>query len=507
LIVLYDDNHITIDGDTDLSFTEDVNARYVAYGWHVQTVADGNDIDAIRVAVAAAQAETGRPSIIKIRTIIGFGSTKQGTHGTHGAPLGAADIAHVKKTFSFDPEQSFVVLEDVLEYYRASAAKGVGAEADWEAKLAQYGQQHPELAADLARRMRGELPADWKKGLPTYSHTEAKAAATRNRSEEVLNALAGVLPELVGGSADLTGSNLTNLKCSGDFQKDTPAGRYIRFGVREHGMAAICNGMYAYGGLRPFCATFLNFIGYAMGSVRVSALSRFGLLYVMTHDSIGLGEDGPTHQPVEMLECLRALPNFLTMRPADGNETVGAYVVALERAGTPTCISLSRQAAPTVEGTSADLVAKGAYVILNAGAAKARPDLVLVSTGTELAMTVAVAKELAAELSVRVVSMPCCELFDEQPLDYQLEVFPEGAPVMSIEAGGINGWFKYAHAPFGMETYGASAPAGPLFNLFGFTVPNLTARAKEVVAFYGAAGAPSLMKYPRFPRLGLHTGH
>jgi len=502
LIVLYDDNHITIDGDTSLSFTEDVTMRYQSYNWQVITVDDVNDIVAMRQAIQSAKEDTARPTLIKIRTVIGFGSSKQGTHGVHGAPLGAADMAHVKEHFGFKADESFVVPDEVRAVYASHAGAGSAKKTEWDALLAAYTTSFPTLAAELVRRDRGELPANWKSSLPTYSAQEAKAAATRNRSEEVLNAIAGHMPELVGGSADLTGSNLTNIKCSGDFQSGTPAGRYIRFGVREHAMAAICNGMFAHGAMRPFCATFLNFIGYAMGSVRLSALSRFGVVYIATHDSIGLGEDGPTHQPVEILDNLRGLPNLLTIRPADGNETVGAYVVAIENPHTPTVISLSRQAAPTLAGSSAEKVALGAYVVASFGQALALPSLVLVATGTEVALAESVAKALVehnGELGVRVVSMPCTELFDKQPLSYQLEILPDGAPVMSIEAGGVHGWKKYAHAPFGMVAFGASAPGNDAFAHFGFTVPNLADKAREVIAFYKEkGGAPSLLVYPRF---------
>lgn len=287
LIVYYDDNKVTIDGDTALSFTEDVAARYASYNWHVQTVHDVNDLDALRVATRLAQQETGRPSIIKVRTIIGHGSAKQGTGKVHGAPLGKEDIANVKTLFGFNPDESFVIGDDVRAVYIARASHGAALEATWNNAFEAYSRINPSQATEYSRRLRGELPADLLASFPVYSSTEAKAAATRNRSEECLNALANVMPEIFGGSADLTPSNLTSLKNSSDFQSATPAGRYVRFGVREHGMAAICNGLFAHGGFRPYCATFLNFIGYALGSVRLSALSRFGVIYVMTHDSIG----------------------------------------------------------------------------------------------------------------------------------------------------------------------------------------------------------------------------
>ena len=320
------------------------------------------------------------------------------------------------------------------------------------------------------------------------------------RSEEVLNVCSNLFSEIIGGSADLTSSNLTNLKCSGDFQRSTPSGRYIRFGVREHAMAAICNGLFAHGGFRPFCATFLNFIGYAMGSVRVSALSKFGVIYIMTHDSIGLGEDGPTHQPVEMLECLRSTPNLLVFRPCDGNETIGSYKIAMERMHTPSVLCFSRQATPTLKNSCAGSVAFGAYILEDIAMDPKPISLILVSSGTELALALTVAKKLHDDnqLSIRVVSMPCWELFDEQPLSYQLSVFPAGIPVMSIEASGTHGWSKYAHAPFGMTGFGLSAPIKDLYNHFGFTTTNLVSKSLEVIEFYSKNGPPlSLVNVPK----------
>lgn len=509
LIVCYDDNHVTIDGDTELSFTEDVGMRYESYGWHVVVVKDGNDIEELTDAIEEARAQTDKPSMIKIRTVIGFGSGKAGSSEVHGAPLGASDLAQVKTRFGFDPLTSFAVDEKVSAAYRSRRDAGSAAEGVWNTNFAAYSAKYPVEAAEFERRMKGELPADFVDQLlaqtPVYSPTEAKSAATRNRSEEVLNVCARLLPEIVGGSADLTPSTLTALKCSHDFQHNNPAGRYIRYGVREHAMAAISNGLFAHGGFRPFASTFMNFIGYALGSVRVSALSRFGVLYIMTHDSIGLGEDGPTHQPVEMLECLRALPNLLLFRPCDGNETKGAYQVALQRIHTPSVLSFSRQATPTLEHTSAQSVQHGAYILeeyISPGST--RLDLILVSSGTEVALTRSVALKLTQEhgLSVRVVSMPCWELFDEQSQDYQLSVFPAGTPVMSIEASGAHGWNKYAHVAFGLHSYGLSAPAKDVYAFFGFTVPNLVEKSLEVVAFYKNLGipVPSLMLYPRFEK-------
>jgi len=514
LIVCYDDNGITIDGHTDISFTEDVAKRYEAYGWQVIVVEDVNDVAALRAAITEARSDLSRPSMIKIRTVIGYGSKKEGSHEVHGAPLGAADLSSVKEKFGFDPSKSFEVSAEVRDVYKRVQDKGLSAEDSWIRAFSSYQQAFPELAAEFTRRMNGQLPANWKDKLPKYSHTEAKAAATRNRSEEVLNAIATVMPEIVGGSADLTPSNLTALKGSGDFQKATPGGRYIRFGVREHGMAAICNGMMAHGGVRPFCATFLNFIGYALGAVRVSALSQFGIIYIMTHDSVGLGEDGPTHQPIEIMDCLRGMPNMLAFRPCDGNETVGAYVQAVERSGTPTVIALSRQACPTLEGSSADKCAFGGYVLqeIGASAAKTRPDLILVSSGTEVSLARDTALSVSAQnanLWVRVVSMPCTNLFD-QSIEYQMSVFSDGSPVMSIEPSCTLGWRRYAHATFGLDRFGLSAPAGDIYKFFGFSVANLSQKCLEVVAFYPssdgvhATSAPSLLRRPIFPVISSH---
>eukprot|EP00600_Ochromonadales_sp_CCMP1393_P008478 CAMPEP_0174957250 /NCGR_PEP_ID=MMETSP0004_2-20121128/1971_1 /TAXON_ID=420556 /ORGANISM="Ochromonas sp., Strain CCMP1393" /LENGTH=725 /DNA_ID=CAMNT_0016205345 /DNA_START=160 /DNA_END=2337 /DNA_ORIENTATION=+ len=539
LIVLYDDNLIQIDGDTELTFTEDVTKRYEAYGWHVQTVTDGNDVGAIKQAILAAQQEAGKPSLIKVRTVIGFGSDKAGTGGVHGAPLGAADLEVTKKRFKFDPDNSFVVPEEVAEFYAKCGAKGAQLPTQWEAVMTGYRTAYATEHAELMRRIEGKLPDGWIEALPGNPNPEGKAMATRNHSGEVLNALAAKMPEVLGGSADLSGSNCVFLKCSpGTMQKTTPENRFIHFGVREHAMAAICNGLYAHGGCRPFCATFLNFISYAFGAVRVSALSEQAVLYIMTHDSIGLGEDGPTHQPVEMLEQLRAIPNLLVMRPADRNEVKGAYVVAMQRTKTPTVLSLSRQATPYIPGSSYEKVALGGYILhdlhftgWSVGSSNpgglARPTLVLVGTGTELSFAVSTGQAIIAEYTaagkacwVRVVSMPCTELFDEQPMTYQLSVFPKGSPVMSIEASSAMGWRKYAHVPFGLvNAFGTSAPAGQIYKHFGFTQENLTQRAKEAIAFYApktASGeldmsvqpdAPSMLDFPRCPEIPVPHSH
>lgn len=499
LIVLYDDNKITIDGHTSLSFTEDVAKRYESYNWQVITVEDGNtDHEAINKAVAEAKKDTARPTLIKVSTIIGFGSKAENTHGVHGAPLKADDLAATKEKFGLPGDKAFYVPEQVKKFYDKTVS-GADVEAKWNALFAQYKAAYPQLASEYERRFAGALPADWKKNLPTFTPQDP-AKATRQFSELVLNAVAAALPEIVGGSADLTPSNLTKLTMSGDFQKDTPLGRYIRFGVREHGMAAICNGIFAHGGLRPFCATFYNFIGYALGAVRVSALSQFGVIYIATHDSIFLGEDGPTHQPIEMNASLRAMPNMYLYRPADGNETVGAYVCAVELSHKTSVLALTRQGLPNLAGSSADAVAKGGYIIqrYNKGEyaeALDKPDLVIVATGSEVSLAVQAAKKLT-NLKVRIVSVPCRDLFDEQPEAYKKQVLGEGIPVLSVEAASTFGWSDYSHAQFGLNRFGASATIAQLQDQFGFNADSVVHEALKLVTFYQGRNVPSVFDYP-----------
>ena len=497
LIVLYDDNQITIDGSTDLSFTEDVNMRYESYGWHVQTVGDvaGGIVD-LRTAVANAQAITDKPSMIKIRTAIGYGSpSKAGTHDAHGAPLGKADLAGTKEFYGMDPNKSFQVDDDVKEVYAKAVATAEASHETWLDMFATYTTEHPERAAELARRFANELPEGILDKLPTFTVGKDKDEATRKFSNFCINAVAGDMPELMGGSADLTPSNLTALKCSGDFQKDTPAGRYIRFGVREHAMAAICNGLFAYGGIRPFCATFLNFVGYALGAIRLSALSQFGVIYIMTHDSIGLGEDGPTHQPVEIIESLRSMPNINVFRPADSNETSAAYKVALTKFKTPTVICLSRSTVPGVAGSSVDKACMGAYAAVEC----VSPALILVATGSEVGPCVSAAQALTASgVATRVVSMPCQELFLEQSVEYQISILPGDVPTLSVEAAAVHGWHRFSHAQIGMTRFGASGPGDAVFAKFGFTAANIQSKGEALVKFYEKKSVPNLMDRPVF---------
>ena len=503
LIVCYDDNHITIDGSTDLSFTEDVAKRYEAYGWHVQHVADGNsDLAGIEAAIRAAQAVTDRPSLIKVTTIIGIGSSKANSHDAHGAPLGKADLAQVKAHYGFDPEKSFEVDGAVAAHFAACAAAAAGAHSAWAADFAAYTAAHPAAAGEFLRRMEGRLPAGWTDALPRGKASD-KAIATRNHSGNCINAIKDVLPELMGGSADLTPSNMTQLTGCGDFQRATPGGRYIRFGVREHAMAAICNGIAAYGGLLPYCATFLNFIGYAQGAVRLSALSQFRVLYVATHDSIGLGEDGPTHQPVEMLASLRATPNMYVYRPADATETSACYAMAIERRTAPAIFSLARAVQANFEGSSFEGSLKGGYHIFDsaaAGGAAAPPAIVIAATGTEVGIAVEAARALAGELGLRtaVASFPCLEVFEAQPLAYRAAVLPPGAAVVSIEASAVKGWERYAHAHVGLTTFGLSAPAADVYRDLGITAQAVADKAKAVLAHYKGALPPVTCVGPVF---------
>ncbi|KAJ1967207.1 Transketolase [Dispira parvispora] len=499
LIALYDDNHITIDGDTNMGFSEDVLKRFESYDWHTQRVSDGDhDTESVAKAIEAAKAVTDKPSIIAIRTTIGFASKKQGTAGVHGAPLGDDGVSELKVKLGFDPAEHFHVPKAVYDLYQEVAARGQKSEEEWNQLVARYEQAHPDLAKDFKRRLAGQLPEGWKKALPRYTPSD-KALATRKFSEIALNALAQEIPELMGGSADLTGSNLTRWQGAEDFQADstglgTYAGRYMRFGVREHGMAAMLNGMAAYGGVIPFGATFLNFIEYAMGAVRLSALSQFRVIYIMTHDSIGLGEDGPTHQPVEALAALRATPNMLVLRPADGNEVTGAYIAAMENTTRPSVLSLTRQNVPNLEGSSVEKSLRGAYVLNDIPDAK----LILVGTGSEVSLCVEAVKllEQQHQIAVRVVSMPSMELFNEQDHSYKVTVFPQGIPVVSVEVLSSVGWGKYAHASIALDRFGMSGPAKQVYKELGFSVESVVEKSVKVVQYYKSREVPHLLDRP-----------
>jgi len=499
LIVLYDDNNITIDGSTDLSFTEDVQKRYEAYGWQVLTVETvEKDLKDLRAAIASAKANESQPTMIKIRTTIGKGSLLEGTAATHGAPLKPDDMSQAKRGWGL-PDEPFTLADDVKALYVKRTQTVEGKFAEWGKLYASYKAANPEKAAELDRRFNQQLPAGIDAALPSFDYKTDKAKATRQYSQACIGSIAPIMPELMGGSADLTPSNLTAISCSGDFQKATPEGRYLRFGVREHGMAAICNGLFAYGGIRPFCATFLNFAGYALGSIRVAALSKFGVIYVMTHDSIGLGEDGPTHQPIEMIESLRSMPNINVFRPADSNEMSMSYKVALESHSTPSVICCSRSGLPALEHSSVEKAALGAYTIIGEDIELSKTDLIIVGTGSEVGSCVEAAAKLAESgIMVRVVSMPCQEIFVAQSMEYQRSVLPGNIPTLSVEASAEHGWHRFSHAQIGMTRFGMSGPGAELFEKFGFTTENVTEKGQALVEFYKGGNVPDLMNRPIF---------
>ncbi len=484
LIYLYDDNRITIDGSTDITFTEDRGKRFEAYGWQVLHVEDGNDVDAIDAAIEEAKADP-RPSLIICRTHIGYGlPTKQDTPKAHGEPPGEEELAEAKRRLGWPVEPKFYVPEKILAFYRQAIPQGEARERFWADMLDAYGRKYPDLARELERRWAGQLPKNWDADLPTFP-ADAKGMATRAASGKALNALAKRLPELIGGSADLTPSNKTALAGETDFQADTPQGRYIHFGVREHAMGGILNGIALYGGLKPFGATFLVFSDYLRGALRIAALSHIPNIWIFTHDSIGVGEDGPTHQPVEHLAALRAMPNFIVIRPGDANETVEAWKVAVQRRDAPVALILSRQAMPTLDRSRfapASGLARGAYVLADFG----EPEIILMASGSEVGLVVAAAEQLAAEgIGVRVVSFPSWELFCEQDEAYRQSVLPPTLTArVAVEAGVRMGWERWVGdrgAIISIERYGASAPGNVVMEKFGFTPEAVVAKAKAVL--------------------------
>ncbi len=485
LIALYDDNHITIDGRTDVSFTEDVLKRYESYGWHVQHVPDGNtDVKAIAKAIQQAKEITDKPSIIKITTTIGYGSpNKSDTAGVHGAPLGEeeAELTRKQLNWSYKP---FEVPQEAYDQFRKAIVNGATLEKDWNEQLKIYREKYPNEANQFERALRCELPENWDKDLPTYTPND-KGLATRKHSQICLGALGPNLPELIGGSADLTHSNYTDISGeTGSFQPETPEKRYLHFGVREHAMAAILNGIaYHDSGLIPDGGTFLVFADYMRGSMRLSALSELGVIYVLTHDSIGVGEDGPTHQPIETIPSLRAMPNMLVFRPGDGNETSGSYKIAINNRNRPSSLCLSRQGMPNQANSSIEKVALGGYILEDCNGT---PELIFIGTGSELNLCVEAAKELTNQgKKVRVVSMPCVELFEEQSDSYKEEVLPSAVRKrLVVEAAETFGWHKYIGLDgdsVTMTSFGASAPGGTCMEKFGFTVENVLNKAKNLL--------------------------
>ncbi len=476
LIWLYDDNHITIDGSTDISFTEDRARRFQAYGWETIQV-DGHDRVAVYEAIAAARAQTQRPTIILCRTTIGFGAPhKQGTSGVHGAPLGEEELAAAKENLNWPQEPRFYIPDDVLAYYRQALEKGEAAQTAWETMFSSYRKVYTEEAVSLQRVLSGDLPAHWQDLLPVFGEDVHKA--TRATSGDVLNAIAEALPELVGGSADLTPSNKTDLKGYTDVQAGEYGGRYLRFGVREHGMGAILNGMALHGGFIPYGGTFFVFSDYMRPSIRLAALMGLHVIYVFTHDSIGIGEDGPTHQPVEQLAALRVIPHLWVVRPADGNETAQAWKLALERQG-PTALLFTRQGVPTLTTPEqAQGVARGAYVLRDVD----QPQVILTASGSEVQLAVAAQEQLAVDgIAARVVSFPCWEQFAIQETSYQKHVFLPDVPVVAVEAAVPFGWERYADRVIGIDRFGASAPYQRIYKEFGITAEAVVAAARELV--------------------------
>ncbi len=487
LVYLYDDNHISIDGSTDLAFTEDRLKRFEAYGWHVQQVEDGNDVEAIDKAIQFAKQDP-RPSLIACRTTIGYGApNRQGTSKAHGEPLGEEELNLAKQNLNWPLEPRFYIPEDVLAFYRQALENGAAQEARWLERLQAYEKAYPDLAVELRRRLDGRLPSGWDADLPVFP-PDAKGLATRAASGKTLNALAAKLPELMGGSADLAPSNNTKIEASPAFQKDSPQGRNLHFGVREHGMGAALNGMALFGGVMPYGGTFLVFSDYMRPAIRIAALSHIPSIFVFTHDSIGLGEDGPTHQPVEHLTALRAIPNLCVIRPADANETVEAWKVAVSRRNGPTALILSRQALPTLDRTlmeQASFLSKGAYVLADFG--DGEPELILMASGSEVSLIYAAAARLSAEgVNVRVVSFPSWDLFEKREAAYREAVLPRRVRArLAVEAGTSLGWERYVGAEgavISIERFGASAPAKVLFEKFGFTVEHVIEKAREVLS-------------------------
>ncbi|MBV6395497.1 MAG: Transketolase [Anaerolineales bacterium] len=488
LIYLYDDNHISIDGSTDLAFTEDRAKRFEAYGWHVQKVNDGNDVEAIDRAILEAKTDP-RPSIIMCRTIIGFGAPKrQGTSKAHGEPLGDEELNAAKENLGWQKEPRFFIPADALAFYRQAVERGRDMESAWNQKFAEFKNVNPEMGADLERRLAGKFPKGWQKSLPAFP-ADPKGMSTRAASGKTLNALAPILPELLGGSADLAPSNNTKLDGSPDFQKDSPQGRNFHFGVREHAMAAALNGMTLFGGLIPYGGTFLIFADYMKPAVRIAAISHIPSIFVFTHDSIGLGEDGPTHQPIEQLAMLRAMPNLTIIRPADANETAQAWRVAIENRHGPTALALTRQNLPILPQPKFGDVSRGAYVLKDFGR---KPELILMASGSEVGLILEAAQKLADKgRNVRVVSFPSWELFEKQDAKYRESVLPKKITArIAVEAGSGLGWERYAAEVVCMHSYGASAPYKTLFEKFGFTVENILARAKPLLPKKSAVKKP-----------------
>ena len=514
LIYLYDDNNVTIEGFTKLAFSEDVPKRFEAYGWHTVTVEDGNNLDTIEAAIREAQSVADRPSLISVKTIIGFGMPTAGTRKAHSDAPGADAVRETKRHLGWPEDKQFFIPDEALQHFREAVERGARQEAEWNALVARYDEQYPELGQVRRAMMEGELPADWETHLPDFK--DAKPVATRVASGEVINALAPQLPMLIGGSADLGISNNTDIKGSGDFEAGSYDGRIIHFGVREHAMGSTLTGIALNGGLIPYGGTFMTFSDYMRPAIRLAALSEVQVVYVFTHDSIGLGEDGPTHQPIEHLAALRAIPHLFVIRPADSAEVSEAWRLAILRRHAPTALALTRQKVPVIDRTryaAATGARRGGYILAEAetaaqgpesqvqspedttGAGAARlsgraplvtPQLILIATGSEVSLALEAREQLqTAGIPTRVVSLPCWELFDEQPEDYRHEVLPPAViKRLAVEAGVRQGWDRYV-GPQGdvvcLDRFGASAPGDVVMRELGFNVDNVVQRAKALL--------------------------
>ena len=485
LIGLYDDNHITIDGDTALAFSDDTAKRFEAYGWHTQRVSDGNDLDALGNAIEAAKRVADKPSLIVIRTHIGWGSPhKQDTAEAHGAPLGAEEVKLTKQNLGWPTLEPFYVPEEALTHWRRARERGGRLEAEWQKKWDAYRRAHPDLAAELNRRLAGTLPEGWDAALPSFGPKDAQA--TRAASGKVINALAPKLPELIGGSADLAGSNNTDIKGAASFSAEQRGGRNFHFGVREHGMGAILNGIALHRGFIAYGGTFLIFSDYMRPSIRLAALTHLRPIYVFTHDSIGLGEDGPTHQPIEQLSTLRAIPNMTVIRPADATEVVEAWRAAISHTGGPVALVLTRQKVAVIDRTKygpASGLHRGGYVLAEASSGK--PNVVLMGTGSEVELVLGACEQLKADgQQARAVSMPCLEYFAKQPEDYRDSVLPPGVPRIAVEAAAPQSWYRWVGDKgviMGIERFGASAPYQRIYKELGLTVDAVVAQVRNLL--------------------------
>jgi transketolase len=488
IIVLYADNHITIEGSTELAFTEDRMARFAAFGWQVQRVEQSNDVEAVALALDNARKETDRPSLIAVRTHIGFGSPhKQDTAAAHGEPLGVEEVRLTKEGMNWPVSPSFHIPEEALEHFRRAVVRGSAAQVEWESRFKAFGQEYPELSAEFQRVIDRQLPGDWGAGLPTFVASDGPMA-TRVASGKVIEILGSRLPEMMGGSADLGPSTHTKIDGAGSFEPEDWAGRNMHFGIRENSMGAILNGMALHSGLIPYGGTFFVFSDYMRPPMRLAAMNALPVIYIFTHDSIGMGEDGPTHQPVEQLIGLRSIPGMVVLRPADANETVAAWRVAIGRKQGPVALVLTRQGLPVLDLNSYPAIPAGVplggYILADFSTAK-DPEITLIATGSEVHLALKGRDQLQTEgVNARVVSMPSTNLFAAQSEDYRDRILPKGVPLLAIEAGSPVGWQSYVGpriAVIGIDTFGSSAPGPVVMEHYGFTAENVCRQAHHVL--------------------------